>query len=91
MPKNGTRPHQTVLQKNPLTGHNVGSREQDAAAGVGYLRRYQKLPGVGAVGEKSENKESKQKDENYGLNPAFGQQKAAFGGRAHRINSAREV
>jgi len=71
--KNGSILHQTVFQENPLTGHNVGPREQDATVGVGYLSRNRRLPGIGAVGEKSENKESKQKDENYGLNPAFGQ------------------
>ena len=59
-----------------------------------YLRilsRKWRLAGVGAIGEKAEDKESEQKDENYGLKPAFGQKKAAFGGRAHRIDSSEEV
>jgi hypothetical protein len=69
----------------------VGPRGQDATVGVGYLSRNWRLAGVGAIGEKSEDKESEQKDENYGLNPAFGQNKAAFGGRAHGFDSSGEV
>src|ERR1700730_10373414 len=79
--------HQAVLQENPLTGHNVGPREENLTLGIDYLSWDRRLPGVCLVGEKSEDEEAEQCNKNYGLNPTFGQKKTAFSRRAHAIES----
>jgi hypothetical protein len=79
--------HQAVLQESPLTGHNVGPREENLTVGIDYLSWDRRLAGVCVVGEKSEDEEAEQRNQKYGLNPTFGQKKTAFSRRVHAIDS----
>src|ERR1700739_4396624 len=58
-------------------------------AGIDDLTRDRRFPGIGAVGERPKNKESKQKDQNHRLNPASGREQSAFGCRFPTILSLR--
>ena len=68
-----------------MTGHDVGPCEQKTAIGVDNLSWNRRLASVGTVSEKSQNKETKQKDQDHCLNPASGQEKPAFSRRFHTL------
>src|ERR1700730_3363505 len=85
--ENRTILHQAVLQESPLTGHNVGPREENLIVGVDYLSGDRRVPGVCVVGEKSEHQEAEQCNKKYGLNPTFSQKKTALFSHLYRLNS----
>ena len=75
--------HQAIAQENLLPAGHILAREKHLSVRIHYLKRERWLVGIGPIGEKSQHKETEEKNDSDRLHPASSDKKSSLCGLIH--------